>query len=71
MPRFSSEAALKEYSQKTGSFYWTELVPRRSLLKSLQRHLPDSQPEPVHMDNRKKKGGKQAGMVSSPSKRSG
>lgn len=68
MPQFPSEDALKEYSQITGRFYRQDLVPGKSLLKSLQRPLPDSRPEQAHMD-RKKKGRKQGGIVSNLSKR--
>ena len=55
MPRFSNEVALKEYSQKTGRVYRKDLVPGKSLLRSLQRHCPDSRPEQARMDARKKK----------------
>ena len=65
--RFPNEAALKGYSQRTGRLYQRASVPGKSLLKSLQRNLPDPRPEQTHMDNRKKKGGKQGGGVSNQS----
>ena len=69
VPQFPSEDALKEYSQRTGRFYRRDLVPGKSLLSSLQRPLPDSRPEQAYMDDRKKKGRKQGGIVLNLSKR--
>ena len=65
--QFPSEVTLNEYTRITGRFYQKDLVPRKSLLKFLQRHILDSQPEKTDKDrvsNHKKKGEKQKGVES-------
>ena len=71
--RFPTEVALSEYSRRSGRLYRKELVPRKSLLKSLQRHIQDSRPEQGKKctDNRKKNGEMQERVESNQSKGSG
>ena len=58
VPRFPTMVALSEYSRRTGRSYRKDLVPCKSLLKILQRHILDPQPEQaenMRMDDTRRK----------------